>query len=97
MATEPRGSGKESKSGSAGVEEDATKQANVVLDVMLRAGHAQVAAMAATCTFLSSWAQSADRYAQSWEPKFVISWRAACLRMRRRRASPTRRPHIFVN
>ncbi len=62
MATGRR-SPKRSQPESEGAEEDTTRQAAVV-DVMLRAGHVQVAAMTATSRFLSSWAQSADQYAQ---------------------------------
>jgi hypothetical protein len=36
-----------------------------VVDVLLRAGHTQVAAMTAASRFWSSWAQVADRYAQA--------------------------------
>jgi hypothetical protein len=64
MATEPRPSAKRSQPGSEGAEEDTTRQTGAVVDVMLRAGHMQVAAMTATSRFLSSWAQSADHYAQ---------------------------------
>jgi hypothetical protein len=45
--------------------DEGSKQADAVVDVMLRAGHMQVAAMTATSRLLSLWAQSADRYAQS--------------------------------
>jgi hypothetical protein len=42
-----------------------SKQTDAVVDVMLRAGHMQVAAMTATSRLLALWAQSADRYSQS--------------------------------
>lgn len=45
--------------------DERSKQTDAVVDVMLRAGHMQVAAMTATSRLLSLWAQSADRYAQS--------------------------------
>jgi hypothetical protein len=45
-------------------ENDTAKQTDAIVDVLLRAGHMQVAAMTAASRFLSTWAQSADRYAQ---------------------------------
>ena len=38
---------------------------DALVDVMLRAGHAQVAAMTAASRLLASWAATADRYAQA--------------------------------
>ncbi len=54
MATRSPGSAKES-----------AKQSDAVVDVMLRAGHAQVAAMTAASRLLATWAQTADHYAQA--------------------------------
>jgi hypothetical protein len=45
-------------------ENGTTERTDAVLDVLLRAGHMQVAAMTSASRFLSDWAQSADRYAQ---------------------------------
>ncbi len=42
-----------------------SNQTDAAVDLMLRAGHAQVAAMTAASTFWSGWAQTADRYAQA--------------------------------
>ena len=67
MAEEPRESGK-AAGGNARTgpgNDERSKQTDAVVDVMLRAGHMQVAAMTATSRMLSLWAQSADRYAQS--------------------------------
>jgi len=44
---------------------DREKGTDAVVDMMLRAGHMQVAAMTATSRLLFLWAQAADRYAQS--------------------------------
>jgi hypothetical protein len=38
---------------------------DALVDVMLRAGHTQVAAMTAASRLLASWAATADRYAQA--------------------------------
>jgi hypothetical protein len=63
MAAEPRRP-RRSQPGPQGAEGNGTKQADAVVDVMLRAGHTQVAAMTAASRLLSSWARSADNYAQ---------------------------------
>ena len=55
MATRSPGSAKES----------AKQRDDAVVDVMLRAGHAQVAAMTAASRLLATWAQTADHYAQA--------------------------------
>jgi len=44
---------------------ESSGQTDVVFDVMLRAGHMQVAAMTAASRLLASWATTADRYAQA--------------------------------
>jgi hypothetical protein len=54
-----------SQAGTEGAKDKTTEQASAVVDVMLRAGHTQVAAMTAASRFWSSWAQTADRYAQA--------------------------------
>jgi hypothetical protein len=72
MAEMPRAAGRSATASGggatgkeAGEEAKRSKQTDAVVDVMLRAGHMQVAAMTATSRFLSLWAQTADRYAQS--------------------------------
>jgi hypothetical protein len=65
MATQPGRSRRRSQAGPQPAEDDAAKQANAVVDVLLRAGHTQVAAMTAASRFWASWAQTADRYAQA--------------------------------
>jgi hypothetical protein len=42
-----------------------TTAADAVTDILLRAGHAQVAAMTAASRFWAGWATTADRYAQA--------------------------------
>jgi hypothetical protein len=64
MATEsPRSRGTRARS--QGAKNGKTTQTDAVIDVMLRAGHTQIAAMTAASRFWSSWAQTADRYAQA--------------------------------
>lgn len=65
MATESPRSRGTSRARSQSAKNDKTKQTDAVIDVMLRAGHTQIAAMTAASTFWSSWAQTADRYAQA--------------------------------
>lgn len=64
-----QGGGPAAGAGDAGKSQDQGanrgKGTDAVVDVMLRAGHMQVAAMTATSRLLSLWAQSADHYAQS--------------------------------
>jgi hypothetical protein len=64
MATEPPGS-RRGRAGSERAKDETTSQADAVVDLMLRAGHTQVAAMTAASRFWASWAQTADRYAQA--------------------------------
>jgi hypothetical protein len=63
MATEPPRSRRTPRPGTA--KDETTEQTDAVVDLMLRAGHTQVAAMTAASRFWSSWAQTADRYAQA--------------------------------
>jgi len=65
MATESRRSRGTGRPRSEGAKTDKTTQADAVADVLLRAGHTQIAAMTAASRFWSSWAQTADRYAQA--------------------------------
>jgi hypothetical protein len=64
-STEPSSGGNGGQPVTVGAKDGTAEQTDAVVDVMLRAGHVQVAAMTAASRFLSSWAQSADRYAQA--------------------------------
>jgi hypothetical protein len=63
MATNPPRTRR--KTGPQAAKNTSSSQADAVVDVMLRAGHTQVAAMTAASRLLSSWAATADRYAQA--------------------------------
>jgi hypothetical protein len=65
MATEPSRSRRRSQSGTQGAKGEPSGQTDALIDVMLQAGHMQVAAMTAASRLLSSWAATADRYAQA--------------------------------
>ena len=65
MATEPSRSRRRSQSGPQSAKSESSGQTDALVDVMLRAGHMQVAAMTAASRLLSSWAATADRYAQA--------------------------------
>lgn len=65
MATEPPRSRRKSQTGPQSAKGESSAQTDAVVDVMLRAGHTQVAAMTAASRLLSSWAATADRYAQA--------------------------------
>jgi hypothetical protein len=65
MASEPPRSRRRSQRQREGTNEAPGTQTDAVVDLLLRAGHTQVAAMTAASRFWSSWAQTADRYAQA--------------------------------
>jgi hypothetical protein len=65
MATEPPRSSRRSQVGPQSAKGESSAQTDAVVDVMLRAGHTQVAAMTAASRLLASWAATADRYAQA--------------------------------
>jgi hypothetical protein len=65
MATKPPRSRGTSRPRSESAKSDKTNQTDAVMDIMLRAGHTQIAAMTAASRFWSGWAQTADRYAQA--------------------------------
>jgi hypothetical protein len=65
MATQPPRSRRRSQAGPKAAKGESSRQTEAVVDVMLRAGHTQVAAMTAASRLLSNWAATADRYAQT--------------------------------
>lgn len=64
MATATSGGGTRRAQARARKDDD-VKQVGAVTDLLLRAGHTQVAAMTAASRFWAGWAQTADRYAQA--------------------------------